>query len=70
MTSPVLKVSEANKPFIVHSDASDVGLGAVLSQVGEWMVKNNPLPTLAENESQEKLNTLPLRRNALPQCGL
>ena len=33
VTSPVLKVPEANKPFIIHSNASDVGLGAVLSQV-------------------------------------
>ena len=32
VTAPVLKVPE---PFIVHSDASDVGLGVVLSQVGE-----------------------------------
>ena len=35
MTSPVLRVPEVNKPFLVHSDASDVGLGAMLSQVGE-----------------------------------
>ena len=35
MTSPVLNVPVANQPFVFHSDASDVGLGAVLSQVGE-----------------------------------
>ena len=32
--SPVLKVPEVNKPYIVYTDASDVGLGAVLSQLG------------------------------------
>ena len=31
----MLRVPEVNKPFLVHSDASDVGLGAMLSQVGE-----------------------------------
>ena len=33
--SPVLKVPEVNKPYIVYTDASDVGLGAVLSQLGD-----------------------------------
>ena len=33
MTSPAVTVPEANKPFIVHSNASELGLGVVLSQV-------------------------------------
>jgi len=33
--TPVLKVPEVNKPYIVYTDASDVGLGAVLSQLGD-----------------------------------
>ena len=35
LSHPVLKVLEANRSFIVHTDASDSGLGAVLSQTGE-----------------------------------
>ena len=30
--SPVLKVPEVNKPYIIYTDASDVGLGAVLAR--------------------------------------
>ena len=35
MASPVLKVVEPDKPYILQTDASELGLGAVLSQLKE-----------------------------------
>jgi len=70
MTPPVLKVSEANKPFIVHSDASDVGLRAVLSQVGEDG-EEHPIAYASRKQLKPReTDTLPLRRSVWPQCGL
>ena len=34
-TPPILKVAEPNKQYVLQTDASEQGLGAVLSQVGE-----------------------------------
>ena len=33
VSPPVLKVVEPNKPYILQTDASELGLGAVLSQL-------------------------------------
>ena len=35
VTPPVLKVIEPEKPYILQTDASELGLGAVLSQLGD-----------------------------------
>ena len=35
LTPPVLKVAEANKQYVLQTDASEQGLGAVLSQLEE-----------------------------------
>ena len=34
-TPPILKVAEPNKQYVLQTDASEQGLGAVLSQIGE-----------------------------------
>lgn len=34
-SGPVLKAPEVDKPFIVQTDACDLGIGAVLSQLDE-----------------------------------
>ncbi|KAJ8395017.1 hypothetical protein AAFF_G00039680 [Aldrovandia affinis] len=33
--APVLAYSDVNRPFIIDTDASNVGVGAVLSQQGD-----------------------------------
>ena len=35
LTPPILKVAEPNKRYVLQTDASEQGLGAVLSQIGE-----------------------------------
>jgi RNase H-like domain found in reverse transcriptase len=34
-SAPVLQLADSSKPYIVMCDASDIGIGAVLEQVGE-----------------------------------
>ena len=35
LTPPILKVAEPNKQYVLQTDASEQGLGAVLGQIGE-----------------------------------
>jgi hypothetical protein len=68
-TAPVLKVPEVNKPFIVHSDASDIGLGAVLSQVGEDGEKH-PIAYASQKLKPREARYSTIEKSALQQYEL
>jgi len=65
--SPVLKVPEVNKPYIVYTDASDVGLGATLSQLGD---DEKSIPLLCQQKVETKGDTLLHDRKRMSGSGL
>ena len=52
MAPPVLKVVEPDKPYILQTNASELGLGAVLSQVKNG--KEHPVALLVESFCKQK----------------
>ena len=61
VTPPVLKVVEPDKLYILQTDASDLGLGAVLSRMKDG--ENIQWPLQVESFCPERRITQSLRRN-------
>ena len=60
---PVLKAPDFNKPFILHTDASGTGLGAVLAQVIEG--DEHPILYASRKLLKHELNYATIEREAL-----
>lgn len=63
--APVLKYLQFDREFIVQTDASDVGVGAVLSQLDDGIEK--PVAFASQSLSARKCNIIPqLRKKRMP----
>ena len=61
MTPPVLKVVEPDKPYILQTDATELGLGAVLSQLKDG--EEHPVAFASRKLCPERRITRSLKRN-------
>ena len=66
-SAPILAFPQLDVPFILDSDASDSGLGAVLSQV--QCGKERVIAYTARALSKAKGTIVPPGRNCWPSCG-
>ncbi|KAL0149347.1 hypothetical protein M9458_055385 [Cirrhinus mrigala] len=62
-TEPVLRAPDFNCPFLLQTDASDTGLGAVLSQVQEG--EEHPIVYISRKLSQAERNYAAVEKEAL-----
>ena len=60
---PVLKAPDFNRPFVLHTDASQVGLGAVLSQVTDG--EEHPILYISRKLLKHELNYATVEKEAL-----
>ena len=60
---PVLKAPDFNKPFVLHTDASQVGLGAVLSQVIDE--EEHPIMYISRKLLKHEMNYATVEKEAL-----
>ena len=67
ISAPVLQVADPSKPFILQTDASDLGLGAVLSQSQNG--EEHPVALQVASYLQPKRSIQLWKRNALPSYG-
>ena len=58
----MLMVADPTKPYVLQTDASNFGLGAVLSQTGDDGLEH-PVAYASVSYNQGRSNTLQLRRN-------
>ncbi|KAL0148818.1 hypothetical protein M9458_055827 [Cirrhinus mrigala] len=62
-TEPVLRAPDFSCPFLLHTDASDTGLGAVLSQVQEG--EEHPVVYISRKLSKAERNYAAVEKEAL-----
>ncbi|KAL0173946.1 hypothetical protein M9458_029914, partial [Cirrhinus mrigala] len=62
-TEPVLRAPDFNCPFLLQTDASDTGLGAVLSQIQEG--EEHPIVYISRKLSQAERNYAAVEKEAL-----
>ena len=63
--APVLAYPDPALPFLLDTDASSVGIGAVLSQVLEW--RERPVAYFSSSLSQSQCNYCVMRRELLAE---
>ena len=68
MTAPVLAFADLEKPFLLETDASGIGLGAVLHQEQEDG-KLHPV-AYASRGSEEGREKLPLLKTRIPSAEM
>ncbi|KAM4705096.1 protein cordon-bleu [Rhinophrynus dorsalis] len=63
--APILAATDFSKRFMVHTDASMFGLGAVLSQVNE-SGEEHPIPYLSRKQQDREMGYTAIEKECLP----